>query len=454
MRCADAGFAVFGPSARRGPDRELARRSATRSPTAAGVRMAAGPGVRAGRIRRRRLAFAIGPRRGRRGSSSRPTGSRPARASRSATSARRGRASWRRCSAQAGRRCRRRGAAGRAARRASSRCATADARSRCRSRATTSGSATATRARTPAGWAPIARSRTCRTTRPTRSSTAFHRPILAELARRGTPFRGALYAGLMLTADGPRPARVQRPLRRPRDAGRSCRGSPSPLGPLLLAAARGGRLGRAPRRGCRGRCRARPSRIVLAAAGYPGAPRPRRPDRRARRRRATGALVFHAGDRARRRRAVRDGRRARPDRRRARRRTSAAAREAAERAADAIRGAGAPAAPRHRARPPERGRRGRSGPMIPRYTLARDGRDLDRAGPVRGDAPRRARGRPRPGGARRSSRRRRSPRSRRAPASMSSGSPRSSGRPTTTSSPSSARSPRRSGPRVATSTSG
>jgi phosphoribosylamine--glycine ligase len=32
----------------------------------------------------------------------------------------------------------------------------------------------------------------------------FHRPVVAELARRGTPFRGALYAGLMLTADGPR----------------------------------------------------------------------------------------------------------------------------------------------------------------------------------------------------------------------------------------------------------
>ena len=30
-----------------------------------------------------------------------------------------------------------------------------------------------------------------------------HRPILAEMARRGTPFRGFLYAGLMLTADGP-----------------------------------------------------------------------------------------------------------------------------------------------------------------------------------------------------------------------------------------------------------
>jgi phosphoribosylamine--glycine ligase len=31
-----------------------------------------------------------------------------------------------------------------------------------------------------------------------------HRPVLAELARRGSPFVGALFAGLMLTADGPR----------------------------------------------------------------------------------------------------------------------------------------------------------------------------------------------------------------------------------------------------------
>src|SRR5207344_3010818 len=31
----------------------------------------------------------------------------------------------------------------------------------------------------------------------------FHRPILAELARRGMPFRGVLFAGLMLTLDGP-----------------------------------------------------------------------------------------------------------------------------------------------------------------------------------------------------------------------------------------------------------
>eukprot|EP01037_Dinobryon_pediforme_P012366 gene12366-12453_t len=32
----------------------------------------------------------------------------------------------------------------------------------------------------------------------------FIRPTLAEMARRGTPFRGILYAGLMLTADGPK----------------------------------------------------------------------------------------------------------------------------------------------------------------------------------------------------------------------------------------------------------
>jgi len=32
----------------------------------------------------------------------------------------------------------------------------------------------------------------------------IHQPVVDELARRGTPFHGVLYAGLMLTADGPR----------------------------------------------------------------------------------------------------------------------------------------------------------------------------------------------------------------------------------------------------------
>jgi phosphoribosylamine--glycine ligase len=35
------------------------------------------------------------------------------------------------------------------------------------------------------------------------TAAAVHQPIVDELARRGTPFHGVLYAGLMLTADGP-----------------------------------------------------------------------------------------------------------------------------------------------------------------------------------------------------------------------------------------------------------
>ena len=33
---------------------------------------------------------------------------------------------------------------------------------------------------------------------------SVHRPVMEELRRRGTPFQGVLYAGLMLTAEGPR----------------------------------------------------------------------------------------------------------------------------------------------------------------------------------------------------------------------------------------------------------
>jgi len=33
---------------------------------------------------------------------------------------------------------------------------------------------------------------------------AIHRPVLAALAERGTPFIGVLFAGVMLTSDGPR----------------------------------------------------------------------------------------------------------------------------------------------------------------------------------------------------------------------------------------------------------
>jgi phosphoribosylamine--glycine ligase len=40
--------------------------------------------------------------------------------------------------------------------------------------------------------------------RAARLCAEVHQPILDEMARRGTPFHGILYAGLMLTADGPR----------------------------------------------------------------------------------------------------------------------------------------------------------------------------------------------------------------------------------------------------------
>ncbi len=127
---------------------------------------------------------------------------------------------------------------------------------------------------------------------------AFHRPVLAELARRGTPFRGALYAGMLLTEDGPRllefNARFGDPEAQvilPRLA--------SALGPVLLAAAQG-RLGDV--RAALGLPDARlpvlPGSavgVVLAAAGYPDAPRAGAAIDGLEAVSATGALTFHAG---------------------------------------------------------------------------------------------------------------------------------------------------------------
>jgi phosphoribosylamine--glycine ligase len=122
----------------------------------------------------------------------------------------------------------------------------------------------------------------------------FHRPVLAELARRGTPFRGALYAGLMLTDDGPRllefNARFGDPETQvilPRVA--------TPLAPFLLAAARGTLDPAATIPVLPGATVG----IVLASAGYPGEFEPgaritaldadgRLPD-------APDVLVFHSG---------------------------------------------------------------------------------------------------------------------------------------------------------------
>ncbi|MCU0504421.1 MAG: phosphoribosylamine--glycine ligase [Chloroflexi bacterium] len=125
---------------------------------------------------------------------------------------------------------------------------------------------------------------------------AFHEPALAELARRGTPFVGALYAGLMLTDDGPvllefnarfgdPEAQVLLPL------------VATPLAPVLLAAARG-RLGDDPAAGDPAGIVADDAAavgIVLASDGYPEAPVGGDVIRGLDAAVADGALVFHAG---------------------------------------------------------------------------------------------------------------------------------------------------------------
>jgi phosphoribosylamine--glycine ligase len=126
----------------------------------------------------------------------------------------------------------------------------------------------------------------------------FHRPILAELARRGTPFRGALYAGLMLTSSGPVLLECNARFGDPETQAILPRLAVA-LGPVLLAAARGDLRSALPAAVFSdGRLPDLPGAtvaVVLAAAGYPD--RPRSGDRidGLEEAAATGALVFHAG---------------------------------------------------------------------------------------------------------------------------------------------------------------
>ena len=75
---------------------------------------------------------------------------------------------------------------------------------RCSRPRTSSGSSTATPARTPAAWAPTRRCRGRRPAWSTRCCATVLQPTVDEMARRGTPFSGLLYAGLALTARGTR----------------------------------------------------------------------------------------------------------------------------------------------------------------------------------------------------------------------------------------------------------
>jgi phosphoribosylamine--glycine ligase len=115
------------------------------------------------------------------------------------------------------------------------------------------------------------------------------RPVLAELAGRGSPFVGALFVGLMLTPDGLRVLEY------------NCRfGDPEtqsvlPLveGDFLaaLAAAANGSLGGAVLRRAEGAA----VTVVVAGGDYPAAGDRGTPIEGIDEARATGALVFHAG---------------------------------------------------------------------------------------------------------------------------------------------------------------
>jgi phosphoribosylamine--glycine ligase len=115
-----------------------------------------------------------------------------------------------------------------------------------------------------------------------------HRPVLAELARRGTPFAGLLYAGLMLTDDGPRVLEF------------NCRfGDPETQAILprlegdLLEALAGAALGALETELTAGDSAA--VTVVLAGGGYPERSDSGTPIEGIDEAEAAGAHVFHAG---------------------------------------------------------------------------------------------------------------------------------------------------------------
>lgn len=94
----------------------------------------------------------------------------------------------------------------------------------------------------------------------------IHAPVLAELDRRGTPFRGLLYAGLMLTAEGPKVLEFNARFGDPETQPLMMLWEDDIL-PWLLGAAIGELPVGQPRFASGSACC-----VVLAAAGYPETP--------------------------------------------------------------------------------------------------------------------------------------------------------------------------------------
>ena len=125
----------------------------------------------------------------------------------------------------------------------------------------------------------------------------FHRPVLEEMRRRGSPFVGALYAGLMLTEEGPRLLEFNARFGDPETQAIVPRLG-VPLAPLLLAAATGRLAGVAETLGLAGFVPSRDEAsvcVVIAAGGYPGSPELGHPIDGIDEARAAGAAVFTAG---------------------------------------------------------------------------------------------------------------------------------------------------------------
>lgn len=113
-------------------------------------------------------------------------------------------------------------------------------------------------------------------------------PTLAQMRQDGTPFSGFLYAGLMMTADGPKILEYNVRMGDPETQAILHNYGGDLVEVLSLMTGAGGTITRPNRTGCSA-C------ITLAAAGYPEAPRLGDAISGITAAEATGATVFHAG---------------------------------------------------------------------------------------------------------------------------------------------------------------